>query len=47
VYVYGEPGSGKSQMQELFFETLDSEQKVRLHYNEFMLQIHQQEHLVN
>ena len=30
-----------------FYECLPIERKVRMHYNEFMLQIHQKEHKVN
>jgi len=48
VYIYGEPGSGKSYMTELFFDSLDvGERKTRLHYNEFMLLVHEMEHKVN
>ena len=48
VYVYGEPGSGKSYMLDLFYETLDvGERKKKLHYNEFMLMMHEMEHAVN
>jgi len=48
VYIYGEPGSGKSYMTELFFDSLDiGERKKRLHYNEFMLMMHEMEHKVN
>ncbi len=48
VYVYGEPGSGKSYMLELFYETLDvGARKKKLHYSEFMLMMHEMEHAVN
>jgi predicted ATPase len=48
VYIFGEPGSGKSYMCELFYETLDvGHRKKKLHYNEFMLMMHEMEHSVN
>jgi len=48
VYVYGGPGSGKSYMLELFYETLDiGARKKKLHYSEFMLMMHEMEHAVN
>lgn len=48
MYVYGDPGSGKSYMIDLFYETLDvGDRKKKLHYNEFMLMMHEMEHSVN
>lgn len=48
VYVWGDPGSGKSFLTELLYHSMDLEQrKKKQHYNEFMLQIHEMEHKVN
>ena len=48
VYIWGSPGSGKSFITDLFYESLDLQaKKKRMHYNEFMLEIHQEEHKVN
>ena len=49
VYLWGDPGSGKSFMMELFYEALglDNRKKRFLHYQEFMLQIHELEHRIN
>lgn len=48
VYLYGEPGCGKSYMMDIFYDTLDvGTRKKKLHYNEFMLLMHEMEHEVN
>jgi len=48
VYVWGDPGSGKSFLTDLLYHSLDlGTRKRRLHYSEFMLQIHMMEHRIN
>lgn len=48
VYVHGDPGSGKSFLCDLFYETLDiGDRKMRMHYNDFLLKVHEKEHEVN
>lgn len=48
VYVHGEPGCGKSFMVDLFYESLDiGNRKKKLHFNDFMLMMHEMEHGVN
>jgi len=49
IYLHGDPGCGKSQLMYLFYESLDLPEgsKNMLHYNEFMLDIHEREHKVN
>ena len=48
VYVNGAPGSGKSFMCDMFYDTLDiGTRKKRMHFSEFMLQVHEMEHTVN
>jgi predicted ATPase len=50
VYLWGDPGCGKSFIMDLFFDSLDPSfqaHKRKLHYNEFMLEVHKQEHALN
>lgn len=48
VYVWGDPGSGKSLMVDMFYETLGiGKRKQRMHFSEFMLKVHEMEHKVN
>jgi predicted ATPase len=41
IYAYGGPGCGKTFLVDMMFDQLDTEYKMRMHYNEFMLRIHQ------
>ena len=47
IYLWGDPGCGKSFLMEQFYEALELKSKKFLHYQEFMLQIHETEHKVN
>ena len=49
VYIWGDPGCGKSFIMEQFFESLELPPFTAkfLHYQEFMLQIHELEHKIN
>lgn len=47
IYLWGEPGCGKTLIMDLFFEHLGIESKKKLHYNEFMLEVHKSEHSLN
>lgn len=40
IYLYGGPGSGKTFTMELFYQVLPLQEKRRVHFNEFMLQVH-------
>lgn len=40
VYLYGDVGRGKSMLMSLFYEACPIEQKQRLHFNCFMLEVH-------
>ena len=45
--MWGDPGCGKSFLMEQFFKALDIKETKFLHYQEFMLQIHEKEHKAN
>lgn len=48
VYVWGDPGSGKSFITEMLYHSMDVADRKRMqHYSEFMLQIHEMEHKIN
>jgi len=40
LYIRGEVGRGKTQMMDIFFETLDVEKKKRVHFHRFMKNLH-------
>lgn len=40
LYIRGEVGRGKTQMMDIFFETLDIEKKKRVHFHRFMKILH-------
>lgn len=44
LYIYGEVGRGKSMLMDLFFETVTIAGKRRVHFHEFMRDIHQEIH---
>lgn len=46
-YLYGSPGTGKTFLMDTLFETLDIEKKKRVHFNSFMLNVHERLHLMN
>lgn len=47
IYIWGEPGMGKSFVSDLFYDSIDIPDKRRLHFNEFMLEVHEKEHKLN
>lgn len=48
LYIWGDPGSGKSFLADCLHASMDlGDAKKKLHYNEFMLEVHQMEHKVN
>lgn len=44
LYVYGNVGTGKTMMMDLFYHCVNISQKKRVHYNSFMLDVHSRIH---
>ena len=44
LYLYGGPGSGKTYLMELLYQSLPVEGKRRVHFHEFMLEVHRTLH---
>ncbi len=44
LYIYGKVGRGKSMLMDLFFATVEGSHKRRVHFHEFMLEIHDAMH---
>tara|TARA_B110000014_G_C20125496_1_gene599122 strand:+ start:3640 stop:4689 length:1050 start_codon:yes stop_codon:yes gene_type:complete len=40
LYIYGEVGRGKTKLMDIFFLSIDSDKKVRLHFHRFMKKLH-------
>ena len=40
IYLYGGVGSGKTMLMDLFYQACSIQQKKRIHYNSFMLNVH-------
>ncbi|KAL1459712.1 hypothetical protein WDU94_011669 [Cyamophila willieti] len=46
LYIYGAVGGGKTMMMDIFYESCETEQKQRVHFNKFMLDVHAKIHEV-
>jgi len=44
VYLYGSVGCGKTMLMDLLYENIDIVKKKRLHFNEFMIDVHKRIH---
>lgn len=44
LYLYGGPGCGKTYMMDMFYDQVPFKHKQRLHFNEFMLKVHDNLH---
>lgn len=40
VYIYGAVGGGKTMLMDLFYECINIKKKMRVHFNEFMVDVH-------
>uniref|UniRef100_A0A8D9EIY5 ATPase N2B n=1 Tax=Cacopsylla melanoneura TaxID=428564 RepID=A0A8D9EIY5_9HEMI len=46
LYIYGAVGGGKTMLMDIFYESCETEQKQRVHFNKFMLDVHAKIHEV-
>ncbi|CAG9838041.1 unnamed protein product [Diabrotica balteata] len=44
LYIYGAVGGGKTMLMDLFFDSCTIEQKTRVHFNAFMVEVHRKMH---
>jgi protein AFG1 len=44
LYIYGAVGGGKTMLMDLFYNTCDIDKKSRIHFNEFMVDVHEKIH---
>ncbi|XP_041976664.1 putative ATPase N2B [Aricia agestis] len=44
LYIYGSVGGGKTMLMDLFYETVPIKEKLRVHFNSFMLNVHARIH---
>lgn len=46
LYIFGRVGRGKSMLMDMFYDSVDMGQKRRVHFHEFMLQVHAALHVI-
>jgi protein AFG1 len=44
LYIYGSPGCGKTFLMDMFYNSVNLKKKKRTHFNEFMLEVHDNLH---
>jgi cell division protein ZapE len=44
IYIYGSFGTGKSMLMDLFYDNLETKKKQKVHFNAFMLEVHEYLH---
>ena len=44
IYLYGEVGTGKTMVMDIFHDAIDIKQKKRIHFHDFMLEVHRRIH---
>lgn len=44
IYLYGEVGTGKTMVMDMFHDAVDIKQKKRIHFHDFMLEVHRRIH---
>ncbi|MDQ1237792.1 MAG: putative nucleoside triphosphate hydrolase [Wigglesworthia glossinidia] len=45
-YIWGDVGRGKTWLMDLFYQSLPTNRKMRIHFHEFMLKVHNNMHLL-
>ncbi|KAK9884459.1 hypothetical protein WA026_007302 [Henosepilachna vigintioctopunctata] len=46
LYIYGAVGAGKTMLMDLFYNCCTTNKKARVHFNEFMVEVHKKIHIV-
>ena len=46
IYLYGSVGTGKTMMMDLFYESIQTDRKRRVHFHAFMQDVHKKVHLL-
>ncbi|XP_060523923.1 putative ATPase N2B [Cylas formicarius] len=46
LYIYGAVGGGKTMLMDMFYESCNLDKKLRVHFNEFMIEVHKKMHLL-
>lgn len=44
LYLYGSVGTGKTMLMDMFYDDVDVDKKMRIHFNSFMLDVHKRIH---
>ncbi|GJQ84324.1 hypothetical protein Trydic_g5262 [Trypoxylus dichotomus] len=44
LYIYGAVGGGKTMLMDIFYKCCNTDRKTRVHFNKFMLEVHQKIH---